>query len=318
MAKIQRICLDVDGVLVDFVSATADLLGHDPDKVLSSWVLGNYDLAASLGMSNDDIWRKIDSAGENFWANIRTYPWFDQLVELCNAKAAEVVLCTSPSLHHESASGKLRWIQQHFGPKFRNYLIGAPKHFCARPGAVLIDDSEHNCEMFREYGGAAILFPRKWNSGFLFAENPIGYVVARMDELLALQSPPKSIKHAPPVGNIEYSSGAVRSGDAEGTAYHLISPVGLRRVAETCKEGAVKYSPYNWEKGMPISDLMEHGIRHLFMYLDGDRTEDHLAHAAWNVLGAMHSEERWPHLNKGAMRPVAAGSCIHNPNERGT
>ena len=103
----------------------------------------------------------------------------------------------------------------------------------------------------------------------------------------------------------EFATGAVRSDDANNEAWHLMTPVGLRRVAETCREGAVKYGDYNWEKGMPIADLMNHAIRHIYKYLDGDRSEDHLAHAAWGLLGAMHSEERWPELNNnGTLRPV--------------
>ena len=110
--------------------------------------------------------------------------------------------------------------------------------------------------------------------------------------------------------SVVYSSGAVRSADAEATAYTLISPVGLRRLAETCREGAAKYGDYNWEKGMPVRDMLEHGIRHVFKYLDGDRSEDHLAHAAWNLFGAMHSEERWPHLNENLRQssPISGGS----------
>jgi hypothetical protein len=100
-----------------------------------------------------------------------------------------------------------------------------------------------------------------------------------------------------------FTTGAVRSKDANGTAYTLISPIGLRRVAETCAEGAEKYGDYNWEKGMPIRDLLDHGIRHLYLFLEGDRGEDHLAHAAWNLLAAMHSEEKWPELNKNLRRP---------------
>ena len=37
---------------------------------------------------------------------------------------------------------------------------------------------------------------------------------------------------------VNYSTGAVRSSDAEAPRFDLISPVGLRRVAETCAEGA--------------------------------------------------------------------------------
>jgi len=101
---------------------------------------------------------------------------------------------------------------------------------------------------------------------------------------------------------VAFPSGAVRSADAEGTRYDLITPIGLRRVAETCAEGAVKYSPFNWEKGMPVADLLNHAIRHTFAYLEGDRSEDHLAHAAWNMLAAIHSEEKWPELNKDSLR----------------
>ena len=96
---------------------------------------------------------------------------------------------------------------------------------------------------------------------------------------------------------VRFESGAVRSADRVGERYDLISPIGLRRLAETCHEGASKYSDFNWEKGMPVSEMLNHGIAHAYAYLAGDRSEDHLAHAAWNFFGAMHSEELWPHLN---------------------
>ncbi len=100
-----------------------------------------------------------------------------------------------------------------------------------------------------------------------------------------------------------FSTGAVRSSDCANERWDLISPVGLRRVAETCAEGAKKYSDFNWEKGMPVSEMLNHGIRHIYLYASGDRSEDHLAHAAWNLLGAMHSEELWPHLNQNLRGP---------------
>ena len=51
-----------------------------------------------------------------------------------------------------------------------------------------------------------------------------------------------------------FGTGAVRSSDAEQTRYDLISPIGLERIARTCAEGAKKYTPHNWERGMPVSD----------------------------------------------------------------
>jgi len=101
---------------------------------------------------------------------------------------------------------------------------------------------------------------------------------------------------------VRFATGAVRSSDAEATRYDLISPIGLEAVARTCAEGAAKYSDYNWERGMPVGDLLNHALRHIYRYLAGDRSEDHLPHAAWGLLAAIHSEALWPELNAGTLR----------------
>ena len=100
----------------------------------------------------------------------------------------------------------------------------------------------------------------------------------------------------------KFGTGAVRSDTFEEFRYDLVSPIGLREVARTCAEGAKKYSDFNWEKGMPVHDLLNHAIAHCYAFLSGDRSEPHLGHAAWNLLAAIHSNELWPHLNEGHMR----------------
>ena len=102
----------------------------------------------------------------------------------------------------------------------------------------------------------------------------------------------------------EYESGAVRSADCAAVRYDLITPIGLRAVANACAEGAAKFGAYNWENGMPAEDLLNHGLAHIYKFLGGDRKEDHLGHAAWNILGAIHSLEQWPELNSGSLRPA--------------
>lgn len=94
----------------------------------------------------------------------------------------------------------------------------------------------------------------------------------------------------------QFDSGAVRSTDADNTRYDLISPIGLRRLAETCAEGAKRYGDYNWLQGFPISDMMNHVLRHLNLYLAGDKTEDHLSHASWGLFAIQHFEETRPDL----------------------
>jgi hypothetical protein len=93
-----------------------------------------------------------------------------------------------------------------------------------------------------------------------------------------------------------FPTGAVRSNDAASVRFDLITPIGLRRLAETCAEGAKKYGPYNWERGIPASEMLNHAIRHIYLYLQGDRADDHLAHAAWGLLGVAHFEEALPKM----------------------
>jgi hypothetical protein len=72
--------------------------------------------------------------------------------------------------------------------------------------------------------------------------------------------------------------------------------VGMRRLAETWGEGFEKYGADNWMKGFPASVLLAHAIAHIASYLEGDRSEDHLAHCAWNVLALCWVEEHKPEL----------------------
>lgn len=76
-----------------------------------------------------------------------------------------------------------------------------------------------------------------------------------------------------------------------GTSMKRLSPVGMRRVAIVYEKGARKYANRNWEKGMPMGRFLDSALRHTFQALEGKRDEDHLAHAAWNILATMHVEE---------------------------
>lgn len=70
----------------------------------------------------------------------------------------------------------------------------------------------------------------------------------------------------------------------------------FRRLAETYAEGRAKYPPFNWERGMPIGECLNHAIRHILIYQTGDRSEDHLSHANWNLWACMHMEETHPEI----------------------
>lgn len=97
-----------------------------------------------------------------------------------------------------------------------------------------------------------------------------------------------------------FDTGAVRSSDADSARFDLVSPVGLRRLAETYAEGAGKYGDHNWLKGMPFSSIINHLEAHIVKYKrtpPAERKEDDLAHAAWGLFALMHFEETNPELD---------------------
>ena len=89
----------------------------------------------------------------------------------------------------------------------------------------------------------------------------------------------------------EEASGALREPDEGRGAYELIGTEGLRRLAVVYEQGAKKYAPRNWEKGLPWSRCFRSAVRHLFQWLAGAKDEDHLAHAVWNLFAIMEYEK---------------------------
>ena len=88
-----------------------------------------------------------------------------------------------------------------------------------------------------------------------------------------------------------YSTGAQRDTRAGKGRFDLLSPIALRRLAAVAEKGAEKYDARNWEKGIPMSRLLDSAKRHLNQYQEGHRDEDHLAQAMWNCMAAIHTKE---------------------------
>lgn len=88
----------------------------------------------------------------------------------------------------------------------------------------------------------------------------------------------------------QWNSGAQRD-DATGKPRpDLIPTKALLRWGKRMGDGAEHYGARNWEKGIPSSCFVESGMRHLVQWMDGDRTEDHLAAVLFNVGALIHNE----------------------------
>ena len=74
--------------------------------------------------------------------------------------------------------------------------------------------------------------------------------------------------------------------------FDLIPPTALLAVAKAMGEGGKKYGDWNWQ-GLPLENLLNHAMRHIvFLHMEGDRSEDHLGHAAAGLLMAKDCEVR--------------------------
>lgn len=162
----EVIFVDVDEVLVQWVSAALQLLDYSPSKVYEHWDTLDprpWDLTQVIETSPDQMWHVIDRAGASFWAGLEPFSWMRALHGACT-RVAPTYLLTSPSLDPSCYAGKVQWMHQHFGREFQDFFIGSNKQALARAGAVLIDDSPKNCQRFEAHGGKSILFPGVGNS----------------------------------------------------------------------------------------------------------------------------------------------------------
>lgn len=94
----------------------------------------------------------------------------------------------------------------------------------------------------------------------------------------------------------EYDTGAVREDKTGKGRCDLLPMCALIRLSKHYEAGSVDHGERNWEKGLPMHSFLDSAIRHLFKYMDGQNDEDHLCAAAWNILGAMWTEEKKPEM----------------------
>ncbi len=101
-------------------------------------------------------------------------------------------------------------------------------------------------------------------------------------------------------------SGSTRT-NIDTHRYDLISPWGLMRLAERYAKGAVKHGDRDWEAGQPEGEVINHMDKHMTLYKQGDRTDDHIAAVAWGAFALLHFDElkkRYPLMKVKAAPPV--------------
>lgn len=80
-------------------------------------------------------------------------------------------------------------------------------------------------------------------------------------------------------------------------AFHFLPPRAMFAAAEVAKYGSEKYGETledrNYKK-IPAEEHVNHAIQHLFAYLAGDTSDDHLAHAILRTMFAFEVDHENP------------------------
>jgi hypothetical protein len=87
------------------------------------------------------------------------------------------------------------------------------------------------------------------------------------------------------------TTGSQRDTQTGKPRYDLIPADSLKRLADLYARGAEKYDDNNWRKGQPYSRVTASLLRHVYAFIDGDESEDHLAAIAWNAFAIMHFQD---------------------------
>jgi hypothetical protein len=80
-----------------------------------------------------------------------------------------------------------------------------------------------------------------------------------------------------------FSTGAVRDAMEGKGLPSMIPTCALMSLAKRFEDGASKYGPDNWKKGIPLSRYYDAASRHLWALRDGKTDEDHFGAVLWNI-----------------------------------
>lgn len=173
----QKVFLDLDGVLANFVDAACKL--HDkPYPYDDPNNFGNGNLEKIFGLDKATFVKGMDHL---FWASLKKLPYADDVVNILTKAygVGNICILTKPVETLGCVSGKIAWIHEHY-PQFKyQHYIGPSKRFCANPNSILFDDYERNVNEFLLHGGHACLIPAPWNTRWM--HDPVQSILDYID-----------------------------------------------------------------------------------------------------------------------------------------
>lgn len=117
---------------------------------------------------------------------------------------------------------------------------------------------------------------------------------------IKIENPIRKLEEAAKFTNLEnpqtitHLTGASRN-RLDEVRFTSICPAAQRALSKIHAEGDNKYGNFNWTKGMPLYELLNHCENHLNLWKLGDRSEDHLAKVMWGMAAIIHFRDGCVH-----------------------
>jgi 5'(3')-deoxyribonucleotidase len=162
MKKINRVFLDMDGVLVDWLNGIREFAGK-PESFYDCFrtapeTLGHEAMDKLFG-GREKLGQIQNERPVEWWLNLKFFPWAEYLISEVK-KNFPVAFLTSPGHCANAAAAKVLWQQKHY-PEIP-IIICKHKYLVADEGKVLIDDDAWQTSRFDQAKGFAIQFPNQF------------------------------------------------------------------------------------------------------------------------------------------------------------
>jgi 5'(3')-deoxyribonucleotidase len=177
MGRRQRVLLDVDGVLADFVMPAGKVVEEVTGAPLPADAIEEWDLFRSY---DEDTQSKIYTVckAEGWCLAIEPYPGAVDFIKKLD-EVADTFFVTSPMGGPHWAYERELWVKKHFGMHHHKVVSTSSKFICA--GDVFVDDKFSHIEAWaKEYRhGLPILWTQPYN-----LKHEWGYRASTYNEIL--------------------------------------------------------------------------------------------------------------------------------------
>jgi len=157
-----RYFCDMDGVIVDFMSAFRIAIAKDLPKEMQSipdvQLYGKFrDYLRKKLKSDEEVVIRLKSYidTEKWWANLEWTVDGQKLWDYLKTKKTKIL--SSPGRYSNSKVGKYSWCAEHLNLDKSDIILEYRKYKYSGENKILIDDQECNIEKWRKAGGIGIL-----------------------------------------------------------------------------------------------------------------------------------------------------------------